>query len=67
MKRSRMERILNNTTERDLPHIFIPSYNRPDFVTGRSYYPTLQTKLWRGFILWLEKNSISSIKEKTAA
>lgn len=39
MKRSRMERILNNTTERDLPHIFIPSYNRPDFVTGKVILP----------------------------
>lgn len=39
MKRSKMERILNETTERDLPYVFIPSYNRPEFVTGEKLLP----------------------------
>lgn len=35
MKRKKMEQILGETTEKDLPYIFIPSYNRPNFVTGK--------------------------------
>lgn len=34
MKRTKMENVLADTTEKDLPYVFIPSYNRPDFVTG---------------------------------
>lgn len=33
-----MESLLNGTTERDLLSIFVPSYNRPDFVTGRNIF-----------------------------
>lgn len=35
MKKSKMQKLLDNTTEKDLPYIFIPSYNRPNFVLGR--------------------------------
>lgn len=39
MKRKKMERILSETTEKDLPYVFIPSYNRPEFVTGQKILP----------------------------
>lgn len=39
MKRSKMEAILNDTTEKDLPYIFIPSYNRPDFELAKRILP----------------------------
>lgn len=39
MKRSRMEHLLDSTTEKDLPYIFIPSYNRPEFITGKNLLP----------------------------
>lgn len=39
MKRKRIETLLESTSERDLPYIFIPSYNRPDFVTGERLLP----------------------------
>lgn len=39
MNRKKMERLLNNTTEKDLPYVFIPSYNRPEFVTGQRILP----------------------------
>lgn len=35
MKKSKMQKLIDNTTEKDLPYIFIPSYNRPNFVLGR--------------------------------
>lgn len=38
MKRSKMEATLNSTTEKDLPFIFVPSYNRPEFVTGEKLF-----------------------------
>lgn len=44
MKRSRMENYLDNTTEKDLPYIFIPSYNRPEFVTGAKLLPMFTDK-----------------------
>lgn len=44
MKRKKMERFLNDTTEKDLPYIFIPSYNRPDFVTGQKILPLFTNK-----------------------
>lgn len=44
MKRRKMERILNETTEKDLLFIFIPSYNRPDFVTGEKLLPMFTDK-----------------------
>lgn len=39
MKRATMQAILDSTTERDLLKIFIPSYNRPEFVTGQKLLP----------------------------
>lgn len=44
MKRSIMEYYLDNTTEKDLPYIFIPSYNRPEFVTGARLLPMFTDK-----------------------
>lgn len=44
MKRSRMEYYLDNTTEKDLPYIFIPSYNRPEFITGAKLLPMFTNK-----------------------
>lgn len=35
MKRSTMVELLNNSTIKDMPVVFIPSYNRPDFVTAQ--------------------------------
>lgn len=39
MNRSKIEKVLNNTTEKDLLYIFIPSYNRPRFFIGRNLLP----------------------------
>lgn len=39
MNRSKIENVLNNTTEKDLLYIFIPSYNRPRFFIGRNLLP----------------------------
>lgn len=39
MNRRKMERLLNDTAEKDLPYVFIPSYNRPEFVTGQRILP----------------------------
>lgn len=56
MRRSKMERILNETTEKDLPYIFIPSYNRPDFVTGERILPMFtKAALERVFIVVREE------------
>lgn len=41
MNYGKMNHLINSTTEKDLPYIFIPSYNRPDFVTGKNCYLTL--------------------------
>lgn len=35
MKRSTMLALLEDTTPKDMPHVFIPSYNRPDFVIAK--------------------------------
>lgn len=37
MKKKKMLSILNSCTENQLPHIFVPSYNRPEFVTARLF------------------------------
>lgn len=51
MNREKMEEILNETTEKDLPYIMIPSYNRPRFVTGKKILPLFSKKaLERVFI-----------------
>lgn len=56
MKRSKMERILNETTEKDLPFVFIPSYNRPEFVTGEKILPLFTDEaLERVFIVVREE------------
>ena len=56
MKRKKMERILGETTEKDLPYIFIPSYNRPEFVTGQKILPLFTPEaLERVFIVVREE------------
>lgn len=35
MKKSKMLKLLNSTTVDEFPHLFIPSYNRPDFQTAK--------------------------------
>lgn len=60
MKRSKMERILNETTEKDLPFVFIPSYNRPEFVTGEKILPLFTDEA-------LERVSIVVREEQYAA
>lgn len=56
MKRRKMEALLSSTTERDLPYIFIPSYNRPDFVTGDRLLPMFTDEALRKvFIVVREK------------
>lgn len=44
MKRRKMELLLDSTTEKDLPYIFIPSYSRPEFVTGKNLLPRFTDK-----------------------
>lgn len=44
MKRKQMEAVLDSTTEKDLPYVFIPSYNRPEFVTGKKLLPMFSEK-----------------------
>lgn len=39
MKRSQMIELLNNSTVKDMPTVFIPSYNRPDFVIASKILP----------------------------
>lgn len=60
MKRSKMERILNETTEKDLPFVFIPSYNRPEFVTGEKILPLFTDEaLERVFIVVREEQYVA--------
>lgn len=37
MKKKDMHRMLDYTCANDLPHIFVPSYNRPNFVTAKLF------------------------------
>ena len=37
MKKSKMYKKLNSLTVEQLPHIFVPSYNRPNFVTAEMF------------------------------
>lgn len=42
MKKTKMYRMLNQTTVDDLPHIFVPSYMRPDFVTAKKVFSAFE-------------------------
>lgn len=60
MKRKLMESILSDTTEKDLPYIFIPSYKRPEFITGQKILPLFTDKaLERVFIVVREEQYIT--------
>lgn len=37
MKKKKMYGLLNDLTAAQLPHIFVPSYNRPEFVTAKMF------------------------------
>ena len=37
MKKKRMKRLLDEIDVNSMPHIFCPSYNRPDFVSAKMF------------------------------
>lgn len=39
MKKSKMYELLTSTTAKNMPEVFIPSYNRPDFFSGAHLLP----------------------------
>lgn len=48
MKKSRMQKFLNSLDPDTMPHIFVPSYMRPNFVSGkvfRTFQPEVQKKI----------------------
>ena len=56
MKKLEMVQLLNQTSTKDMPQVFIPSYNRPEFVTGQRILPMFTPEaLYRVWIVVREE------------
>lgn len=58
ISRKFIEKRLMETTEKDLPHIFIPSYKRPDFDFGKKVLPNFSKKAQQKVFVFVREKQI---------